>query len=103
MMLKKNMVILIKKEGLTTLHLKILHLLKKVTETFKWCCKPPSDKEDVLQFVGEQNGLNKSAALNISKNSQPLSFLSMCPQTILPATVQDTNYYMEQDAQYMAV
>jgi hypothetical protein len=32
----------------------------------------PSDKADVHQFVGEQNGLNKITAPNISENSQPV-------------------------------
>jgi hypothetical protein len=36
----------------------------------------------VLQFVGEQNVLNKNAAHNISKNSQPLSFFLVYSYTV---------------------
>jgi hypothetical protein len=67
-------------------------------EDLEWHHKHPSDKADFHQFVGEQIGLNKTAAPNISENSKPLDFFLLYFQTIQPVTVQQTNCYMQQDA-----
>jgi hypothetical protein len=37
-------------------------------EDLEWHHQLPSDKADVHQFVGEQNGLNKAAAPTITEN-----------------------------------
>jgi hypothetical protein len=50
-----------------------------------------SDKADVHQFVGEQNGLNKAAAPTITENSQPCELFLLYFQTILAAVVQETS------------
>jgi hypothetical protein len=42
---------------------------------------------------------NKITTPNITKNSQPCEFFLLYFQTILAVTVQDTNRYMQQDAQ----
>jgi hypothetical protein len=68
-------------------------------EDLGWCCQFPSAKADVHQFVGEQNGLNKTTATDITENSQPFEFLLLYFQTILAVTVQETNQHMQQDAQ----
>jgi hypothetical protein len=88
-------VILIQK-NLEVLYFKIHHLLKN--ENLEWCHKFPSDKEAVHMFVGEQNRLNKTAAPNISENSQALDLFLLNLQTILAVTEQETNCYMQQDA-----
>jgi hypothetical protein len=49
--------------------------------------------------VGEQNGLNKTAAPNISENSQAFDFFLLYFQTIPAVTVQETSRYMQQNAQ----
>jgi hypothetical protein len=38
-------------------------------EDLEWCHQLPSYKADEHQFVGEQNGLNKTATSNITENS----------------------------------
>lgn len=43
-------------------------------EVSEWCYELPSDKADMHQFVGEQKGLNKTTATNITENSQPRDF-----------------------------
>jgi hypothetical protein len=48
--------------------------------------------------VGEQNGLNKTAAPNLTENSQPCDFFLMYFQTILAVIVQEIYQYMQQDA-----
>jgi hypothetical protein len=54
---------------------------------------------DVHQFVGEQNGLNKTAAPSINEKSQPHDFFLLYFETILAVIVQETNQYMQHDAQ----
>jgi hypothetical protein len=68
-------------------------------EDLGWCHQFPSAKADVHQFLGEQNGLNKIAAPNITENSQPSEFFLLYFQIILAVTVQETNQYMQQHAQ----
>jgi hypothetical protein len=53
----------------------------------------------VHQLVGEQNGLNNTTSLNITENSQHRDFFLLYFQTILAVIVQETNQYMQQDAQ----
>jgi hypothetical protein len=60
-------------------------------DDLEWCHHLPSDKSDVRQFVGEQNGLNKTAAPNITENSQPRDFFFLYFYTILTVIVQETN------------
>jgi hypothetical protein len=43
------------------------------------------------QFVGKQNGLNKTGAPSIAENSQPCDFFLLYFQTILTVIVQETN------------
>jgi hypothetical protein len=52
----------------------------------------------VRHFVGEKRGLDKTAARNITENSQPRDFFLLYFQTILAITVQETNRYIQQDA-----
>jgi hypothetical protein len=40
-------------------------------EDLQWRRRLPSDKADVRQFVGEQSGLDKTAASNITDFSTP--------------------------------
>jgi hypothetical protein len=68
-------------------------------EDLEWCHQLPSDKADVHQFVGEQSGLDKIAACNITENSQPRDFFLLYFQAIQAVIVQETNRYMQQDAQ----
>jgi hypothetical protein len=49
--------------------------------------------------VGEQTGLDKTAARNITESSQPRDFFLLYFQTILAIIVYETNRYMQQDAQ----
>jgi hypothetical protein len=49
---------------------------EKNNEDLQWRHQLPSDKVDVHQFVGEQSGLDKTAAPIITENSQPL--ISSC-------------------------
>jgi hypothetical protein len=49
--------------------------------------------------VGEKSGLNKTAAPNITENSQPFDLFLLYFQTILAVIVQETNQYMQQEAQ----
>jgi hypothetical protein len=46
-------------------------------EDLEWHHRLPSDKSVVHQFMGEQNGLSKTAAPNISENSQHYIFFSV--------------------------
>jgi hypothetical protein len=49
--------------------------------------------------VGEQNGLNRTTAPNITENSQPHEFFLLYFHTLLAVIVQETNQYVQQDAQ----
>jgi hypothetical protein len=53
---------------------------------------------DVQQSVG-QTGINKTAAPNISENSQPLDFFLRYIQILIPVIAYETNCYIQQDAQ----
>jgi hypothetical protein len=59
-------------------------------EDLEWHHQLPSDKADVHQFVGEQSGLNKTAAPNITENSQSRDFFLLYFHTILVVIVQET-------------
>jgi hypothetical protein len=52
-------------------------------DDLEWCHQLPSDKADVHQCVGEQSGLNRTTACNITENSQPCDFILLYFQTIL--------------------
>jgi hypothetical protein len=52
----------------------------------------------VHQIVGEKNGLKKTAARNITENSQPCEYFLLYFHTILAIIVQETNRYVQQDA-----
>jgi hypothetical protein len=60
-------------------------------EDFECHLKLSSDKADVHQFVGEQNGLNKAAAPSITENSQPCELFLLYFQTNVAVIVQETN------------
>jgi hypothetical protein len=49
--------------------------------------------------VGEQNGLKRTTALNITEISQPHEFFLLYFHTLLAVIVQETNQYVQQDAQ----
>jgi hypothetical protein len=68
-------------------------------DDLEWRHQLPSDKADVHQFVGEQSWLNKTATRNVTTNLEPRDFFLLYFQTILAVTVQESNRYMQQDAQ----
>lgn len=51
------------------------------------------------QFCGRKSGLIKTAARNITQNLEPHDFFMLYFQTVLAVIVQETNQYMQQDAQ----
>jgi hypothetical protein len=57
----------------------------------QWHHNLPSDKAAVRHFVGEQRGLDKTAARNITENSQLHDFFLLYFQIILAVIVQETN------------
>lgn len=50
------------------------------------------------QFVGEQDGLDKAAARNVTESAYPPEFFLLYFQTIRAVTVHETNRYMQLDA-----
>jgi hypothetical protein len=68
-------------------------------EDLQWHHPIPSDKAAVHQSVGEQRELDKTVSRNITENSKPRDFFFLYVQTILAVIVQETNRYIQQDAQ----
>lgn len=56
-------------------------------ENLVWCHHPISDRVAVLQFMGEQNGVDKTTAHKVTGNIQPLTVFS----DILAVIVYETN------------
>lgn len=71
----------------------------KNVEDFECHHQHPSDKADVHKFVGEQKGLNRAAAPSITENLQPCELFLLYFKTVLRVIVQETNRYVQQDAQ----
>jgi hypothetical protein len=67
-------------------------------DDLEWHHQLHSGKTGLYQFVGEQNGLNKTPARKITENSQPRDFFLLYFQTLLAVIIQETNRYMQQDA-----
>jgi hypothetical protein len=61
-----------------------------------WRGKLPTDRAPLHEFLGEQNGLNKLAAPNITNDSKPEDYFMLFFRLILPIVLLETNRYMEQ-------
>jgi hypothetical protein len=65
-------------------------------EDADWKGKLPADRAQVHTFIGEQNGLDKEAAPDITNEATPGDYFMLFFCTVLPIILLQTNHYMDQ-------